>query len=579
MTPKKPTNDLVLLDSVLAELSEARPQGLTDAEFFEFFTFDQILKNFDLSADELLDGQLGGGDEGGIDGMFAFADDRLIDENSDLAGLRRGVELSIHIIQSKREQSFTETAVQKMADSVTHLLDLGVELDELDVYHDRFKEKAEIVRQAIKRLANKRPTVKVTMTYATKGDSTRINSKVETRAALLVAAVEDALQGAEVRFSFLGARNLYVLSQRAAADDELELAYHRDPQSDGKSGYIALVDIEEYFRFITEPSEDDPSVRELRRYIFDANVRDLERSTVNEEIFGTLKSADAPQFWWLNNGVTIVCSKVRIMNERFFLEDPLVVNGLQSSMVLFDYFTGDTKPSADGRLLLTRIIQSTDPKTRDQVIRATNRQTPVSDATLRATDDVQRDIERFFLSNQWYYERRKNLYRNQGKPAERVVAIPYLAQAIMSIGLSRPNDARARPSSLLKDDSDYRKIFNKKYPLAVYLWAARTQRAVDAFLRSDEADSDANERTNLRFYLAMLVVALARGQRCYSPAELADSAERSFTVDEMKTALAKVRTALAEFQEEVQQKPERVVKGPGFVLFLLDKYVPRDAAA
>ena len=64
VAPKKTSNDLVLLDSVLAELGETRPQGLTDSEFFEFFTFDQILKNFDLSADELLDGQLGGGDEG-----------------------------------------------------------------------------------------------------------------------------------------------------------------------------------------------------------------------------------------------------------------------------------------------------------------------------------------------------------------------------------------------------------------------------------------------------------------------------------------------------------------------------------
>ena len=56
-----------------------------------------------------------------------------------------------------------------------------------------------------------------------------------------------------------------------------------------------------------------------------------------------------------------------------------------------------------------------DAPTRDQVIRATNRQTAVSDASLRATDDVQRQIENYFLTKGWYYDRRKNFYKNEGK--------------------------------------------------------------------------------------------------------------------------------------------------------------------
>ena len=143
----------------------------------------------------------------------------------------------------------------------------------------------------------------------------------------------------------------------------------------------------------------------------------------------------------------------------------------------------------------------------------------------------------------------------------------------MSIGLSRANDARARPSSLLKDDKDYRSIFNKKYPLNVYLWAATTQRTVDAFLRSDAAGASADERTNLRFYLAMLVVALARGKRAYSPAELHEIAGREFSVAEMADALAKIREALTEYQGESGLRQERVVKGSEFVTFLLNKFV------
>ena len=39
----------------------------------------------------------------------------------------------------------------------------------------------------------------------------------------------------------------------------------------------------------------------------------------------------------------------------------------------------------------------------------------------------------------------------------------------MSVLLGRPNDARARPSTLWKEDDDYRKIFDPDYQLEVYL--------------------------------------------------------------------------------------------------------------
>jgi hypothetical protein len=71
-------------------------------------------------------------------------------------------------------------------------------------------------------------------------------------------------------------------------------------------------------------------------------------------------------------------------------------------------------------MLLVRIIVTADPATRDQVIRATNRQTAVSDASLRATDDVQRQIENYFLTQGWYYDRRKNFYKTTARKSRRL---------------------------------------------------------------------------------------------------------------------------------------------------------------
>lgn len=72
--------------------------------------------------------------------------------------------------------------------------------------------------------------------------------------------------------------------------------------------------------------------------------------------------------------------------------------------------------------------------------------------SLRGLDKIQRDIEEFLFEHGWYYDRRKNLYKNQGKPAERIVSIPYLASAVRAIVLGDPAGSQKQRSRQLRDD-------------------------------------------------------------------------------------------------------------------------------
>ncbi len=72
----------------------------------------------------------------------------------------------------------------------------------------------------------------------------------------------------------------------------------------------------------------------------------------------------------------------------------------------------------------------------------------------------------------------------------------------MAIVLRRPDTARARPSSLLKRDEDYERIYNPQYPINLYYVCAETMRHVEAFLKSADAGLPAADRNNLRFYVA-----------------------------------------------------------------------------
>src|SRR5690606_13640517 len=47
------------------------------------------------------------------------------------------------------------------------------------------------------------------------------------------------------------------------------------------------------------------------------------------------------------------------------------------------------------------------------------------------------------LSRGLFYDRRKNHYKNSGKPIRRIVSIPFMAQAVMSCALGDPANARA----------------------------------------------------------------------------------------------------------------------------------------
>lgn len=137
----------------------------------------------------------------------------------------------------------------------------------------------------------------------------------------------------------------------------------------------------------------------------------------------------------------------------------------------------------------------------------------------------------------------------------------------MAMGLSRPDNSRARPSSLLKRDEDYKKIFSSSVPLPVYLWLAKSQKVVDAFLASEAANTTTQERTNLRFHLAMVAAATLLMRRVYDPANLNSVASEEHDIGEADLAqcLLHLRESFAQFAKQTGDAPDKIAKGPDFV--------------
>ena len=153
--------------------------------------------------------------------------------------------------------------------------------------------------------------------------------------------------------------------------------------------------------------------------------------------------------------------------------------------------------------MLVRVIVPNVAESRDRIIKATNSQTAIPPASLRATDRIHRDIEQYMKPFGLFYDRRKNYYKNEGKPIGQIVSIPQMAQAVMAIVLQRPDSARARPSSLIKRDDEYQRLFSATYPIEVYRASAQIIKQLEAFLAQHADNISFADRNNLRFYIAM----------------------------------------------------------------------------
>jgi hypothetical protein len=215
------------------------------------------------------------------------------------------------------------------------------------------------------------------------------------------------------------------------------------------------------------------------------------------------------------NGVTIITPKAVSAGKQLTIEDPQIVNGLQTSHEIYRYFSELEEPVVDERAILVRIICEQDEEARDRIIRATNSQTAIPPASLRSSDEVHRNIEDFLKANGFYYDRKKNFYKNQGMPVAKIISIPYMAQAMMAITLLKPDSARARPSTLLNSEKEYRRIFSLDTPIDVFLKVVQIMKAVENFLKPDVCGVELERKdiTNIKFYVAMLVgIALTEGK-------------------------------------------------------------------
>ena len=508
-------NAQILLENLIEQEFRNNDNYSNISEYFEFFSASQILKNQGLSDDEVDNGIVGKGLDGGCDSIYLFLNNLLItpDVVEHISAPKDSI-LEMIIIQSKKTTSFGEDAVMKWKTISGNLLDLSkTTTDFMTRYNADVLEAFTTFRDTYTRLITSRVKLKFRFYYATL--ASELHPNVIQQAEELKDTIKGLFPNAVVEVIFVDSDALFDM-YNAVIENRVNLKFADIPISPNQKNYIALVDLKSYFNFIVNDEGD------VRKSFFDSNVRDYQgKNNVNSSISETLHRADDNDFWWLNNGVTVLASEATLVNNRELqIVNPEIVNGLQTSMEIYNYFSENREAlESEKRSILLRIIVPDNEESRDQIIFATNNQTNIPKATLRVTDPIHLQIEMYFKSRGLFYDRRKNYYKNQGRKPAEIVGVSFLAQCLITIFLKKPDYARARPSTLLNDEKTYNELYEKNNDLEVFYRVALLGKKIQRNVRSG-SDYSSAEKSDILYYVLYAVIADVLGKKNITPADI-----------------------------------------------------------
>lgn len=298
-----------------------------------------------------------------------------------------------------------------------------------------------------------------------------------------------------------------------------------------EQAYIGLVSVEEYLKLI----ENEEGM--IQQGLFYDNVRSyLGENPVNREIIETIKNDKKYiQFPILNNGVTIVTKSLRPSGEKYTLSDFQIVNGCQTSNVLFKC-RNELRP---GIMLPIKIVCTADPELINDVIRSTNRQTQVLDEAFESLKEFHKQLQDYYntyaTKDHLYYERRTHEYDNGDKPVKKsnIITLPIQLMAMLSMFLEEPHSVHRYYGELLKA---YRqRLFQSDHKLTAYYTSAWALHRIEDSLRRGQLDM---KYRRFRYHMLFMIQVCIRHLAKFKDMPRPNSHDMEKLCDKIRLALS-----------------------------------------
>lgn len=263
-----------------------------------------------------------------------------------------------------------------------------------------------------------------------------------------------------------------------------------------KQGFIGTIDALQFVQLLERP-DGLGLIEDLSKY----NVRNFltEGNSVNQEIGKTIEGQDYLTFAYKNNGVVIVADKASYSGDVLHLENYHIVNGLQTSNILYNrrgVIADRMRKENESAQVIVKIVVTEDPTIKREISRSSNRQTGIADAVVETNPSFILRLARAFDSYRargvgfaLHLEETEGALRDSDIPPERIMTRSELIRAVGGVIKRRPHAAAggaARFYSLIPTE-----IFNDDHPLEPYLMCAHLVQIAEQFVRRQEGLDDA----------------------------------------------------------------------------------------
>lgn len=439
----------------------------------------------------------GAGGDCGIDGIAIIANGTIIsskEEVDDLIELNKGLSDMLFVfIQSKTSSGFSSGEMGTFGAGV---VDFFSETPQF-VRNQFIQEKSDLINYIFSKAVHFKSKPCCFLYYVTTGKWVDDQNCVA-RKNMIIHDLEELDLFKEVQFIPVDVKLIQKYYRNTIDVIETEIDFSQKvllpdiPKI--KQSYLGYVDYEEYLKLIVGDNG------EIRKNVFYDNVRDYQGDNeVNIEIAETIKSA-SNKFILLNNGVTIICKKLTNLRNKFTLTDYQIVNGCQTSHVLYY-----NKEFINGNLQIPiKLIETLDEDTVNNIIKATNRQTQVTNEQLIALNEFHRQLEAFYQTfsgtQKLYYERRSKQYNYMTEVEKvRIVTISTQIKAAAAMFFDKPHLASRYYGRLLKSVDG---IFNEEHKLSLYYTCAYLLYKLEYLFRNKLLPA---QYRKFRYHILMLI--------------------------------------------------------------------------
>ena len=439
------------------------------------------------------------GDEFGVDGIAILVQGEAVTNRHEAEEKLESIKnpsVEFIFFQSKTSTSYDYGEISKFFDSITGFFNKELE-GESPVVDDLIGAMEEIYEKGT---GKRNP--KISCYYIATGnyeepvrlEKLRSNFKIELEETNIFD--EDT-----ITIEIIGARDLQQWYRAATSSVEVDIEFPRNvvmpTNNHVEEAYIGYVDAENLLKLVTL-EDADSNVIGINRSVFFDNIRDYDpKSKINRSIKDSVQSDGGAEFVFRNNGITVVSRNIDRTGDRFKLEDFQIVNGCQTSNIIFDLVYGEDAEDYYNETLLSslqvplRLIGSKDDDFVSSIIVGTNRQNPVRDEQFWALRPFMKSLEEYSRNLDpeeiIYLERRDNQYRNGEVERTRVMQPSVLMKAVAAALLYQPQRAARDYRGILAEYES--KIFLDDHDVRVYHAVAYLHYRLEFLWRNQKLES------------------------------------------------------------------------------------------